>query len=276
MENHMIKSIYITIWILVTGLTFLVLPCSSISNGQQIKEIQESTYTHNTKTTTSKKNRIAIPIDVPIYKPPSRGAPKALVGGGSRGTGTGSSTLSLIAPDHAGLTVQKQPLLYWYLSELPRDSIEFTLIDNQAIQPLLEISLGTQIEPGLHHTSLADYKISLISGKQYWWFVALVPDPEHRSKDIIAGAAIEYIEPPETLTTKLTLAGKVRAPHIYAESGIWYDAISSISNLINNSPDDMTLRKQRASLMEQVGLQEVTKYEIKSGITTEREVISSE
>ncbi len=277
MNYCMLKNIHIAVWTLIAGLTFLTLPFNSISNGQQVKRIKESPDTQNTESTISKKsvpglqnNEKPIPIDMPIYKPPRRGAPKALVGGGSRGTGTGSCTLSLIAPDHVGLTVQKQPSLYWYQSELPRDRIEFTLIDNQAIQPLLEINLSAQIEPGLHNINLADHGVNLVSGKQYWWFIALVPDPDHRSKDVIAGASIEYIEPPEALTMKLSQAENARAPHIYAESGIWYDAISSISNLIKNSPDDITLRKQRASLMEQVGLQEVSEYEIKSRVTTEK------
>ncbi len=277
MKYNMIKSIHITIWTLITGLTLLILPYNSVTNGQQTKIIQESADTQNKKSTTAKKNAISIPnnrklipIDMPEYIPPNRGAPRALVGGGSRGTGTGSFTLSLIAPDHVGLTVQRQPSLYWYLSESTRDRIEFTLIDNQAIEPLLEINLGTQIEPGVHHISLTDYGMNLISGKQYYWFVALVPDSDHRSKDTIAGAVIEYIEPPKELTKNLIHTEKVKVPHVYAETGIWYDAISSISNLINNSPDNITLRKQRASLIEQVGLQKVAEYELKSRITTEK------
>ncbi len=202
-------------------------------------------------------------IDMPVYKPPKRGAPRALVGGSSRGTGTGACVLSLIAPDHVGLTVHEQPSFYWFLSGPAKDRIEFTLIDNQAIEPLLEINLGDKTEPGIHHISLADHGVSLVPGKQYWWFVALVPDLDHRSKDIIAGAAIEYIETPEGLTENLIHTEKVRVPHVYADSGIWYDAISSISDLINNDPDNMTLWKQRASLIEQVELGEVVEYTVK-------------
>ncbi len=276
MKYYMIKSIQIAILSLITGLTLMVLPYDSISNDQQVKKIQEITDTQIAKSKASKKNVLSIQkngklihIDMPIYRPPKRGAPKALVGGASRSTETGPCILSLVAPDHVGLTVQKQPSLYWYLSEPTKNRIEVTLIDNQAIEPLLEINLGDQIEPGLHNISLADHGVSLIPGKQYWWFVALVPDPGHRSKDIVSGAAIEYIEPPKTLIKKLNQAEKTKATHIYAESGIWYDAISSISSLINNSSDNITFKKQRASLMEQVGLKEMAEYELNSEITTE-------
>ncbi|MCP5002692.1 MAG: DUF928 domain-containing protein [Planctomycetes bacterium] len=211
----------------------------------------------------NRKEKTTVSIDMPIYRPPKRGAPRALVGGGSRGTGTGSCTLSLIAPDHVGLTVQKQPSFYWFMSGTTDGRIEFTLIDTGAIEPLLEINIGAQIEPGIYNISLRDHGVSLIPGKLYWWYVAQVPDPEHRSKDIVAGAVIEYVEPSEALTKVITHAGKAMSPHLYADRGIWYDAVSSISDLINNDPDNVTLRKQCASLFEQVELPDVAEYAMK-------------
>lgn len=212
------------------------------------------------------KKKTAPTIDRAVYKPPKRGAPRSLVGGGSRGTGSGLSPISVLAPDHMGLTSQEQPSLYWYLSEPNNIRIEFTLIDNQATKPILEINLGTQIKPGVHYLNLVEYGARLLPGRQYRWFVALVPDPNHRSKDIIAGVAIERIEPSEALYAKLTKVDKSEAPHIYAEAGLWYDTLSAISDLVANTPNDIKLRKQRASLIEQVGLSEVAEHVMKTGV----------
>ncbi|MDR4498986.1 MAG: DUF928 domain-containing protein [Candidatus Scalindua sp.] len=260
------KRINSTIWVLIAGL-MLLMPLSGFgAEVQRGKKVQQNSDVQNSKRKPMNQNSLvqrketAIVVDMPVYKPPKRGAPAALVGGGSRGTEAGLSPLSVIAPDHVGLTVREQPSLYWYLSKPVSSRIEFTLIDNIAIQPLLELELGTHIKPGMHRISLADYGIYLSTGKQYQWFVALVADPEHRSKDVIAGGVIEYIEPPESLTTRLAQAGKAKSPHIYAESGIWYDAFSSMSDLVSNAPEDMKRRKQRASLIEQVGLSEVSEY----------------
>jgi hypothetical protein len=41
--------------------------------------------------------------------------------------------------------------------------------------------------------------------------------------------------------------------------------IMTISELIEGNPNDMVLRKQRAALLEQVGLLEVAQYELKQG-----------
>jgi hypothetical protein len=99
-------------------------------------------------------------------------------------------------------------------------------------------------------------------GVHYKWFIALVPDPRHRSKDILAAGGIEFIEPPEKIKGELAAASISQAPHIYAEAGIWYDAFSSLSTRIEKSPDDPDLRKQRAALLEQIGLSQVARYDV--------------
>ena len=52
-----------------------------------------------------------------------------------------------------------------------------------------------------------------------------------------------------------------RKAMVYAENGIWYDAIGSVSEQIEAAPHDATLRVQRAALLEQVGLSEVADYD---------------
>ena len=47
----------------------------------------------------------------PLYKPPLRGAPGGRVGGGTRGSEREVFVLSVLAPDHTGLTLNEQPSL---------------------------------------------------------------------------------------------------------------------------------------------------------------------
>jgi len=53
------------------------------------------------------------------------------------------------------------------------------------------------------------------------------------------------------------------APFIYAEAGIWYEALSTLSLLIKKEPRNKRFRKERASLLEQVGLERVAEYEVR-------------
>jgi hypothetical protein len=204
-----------------------------------------------------------------VYKPPlGRGAPTGLVAGGSRGTntclagdfkdGNTTLTLSVLAPaDHVGLTAQEQPSLYWYLSAATSCRVEVTLTNEQAVEPLLDFSLSPPTNPGVQRVRLADHGARLTPGVQYQWAVALVPDPDHRSKDIVALGAIKRIEATEALHTKLAQANKGDVAAIYAEAGLWYDAVAAVSDLIATAPQDSVLRTQRAALLEQVRLSEV-------------------
>jgi len=203
------------------------------------------------------------PVTMPVYQPPLRGAPGGRVGGGTRGIGDEVITLFALAPNHVALTTQEQPTLYWFVSNETKHPIEVTLIIEEAAQPLLEKKLPLPIQPGIHAIRLKDFNLHLLKATQYRWFVALVPDPDRRSKDILAGGIIECIEVPETVRVKLSQSDKQNIPHIYAESGIWYDTIMAISELIEANPNDMNLRKQRIALLEQVGLSQVAQYELK-------------
>ena len=198
------------------------------------------------------------PPTTPIYKPPVRGAPRGRVGGGTRGPRDSLLGLYVLAPDHTGLTIKEQPDLYWHLSELTHYPIEFTLIEESAISPVVEVQIPSPSQTGIQRIQLAAYNIRLKENSEYRWFVAIIADRNSRSKDILAGGFLEKITPSETLQKRLAQEPAEWAPFLYAEEGIWYDALSAISNLIDAAPNDATLRRQRAELLEQVGLREIS------------------
>src|SRR5437867_6045436 len=207
-----------------------------------------------------KQKKAASTTLAPVYKPPVRGAPGGRLGGGTRGRDQ-TFILSVLAPDHTGLTAQEQPVLYWYLSKPITSPMEFTLIGD-GIKPLVETTLKPPFVAGVQRLRLADFGVHLNPGKQYRWFVALVVDPQRRSKDILAGGTIERSELSEGMTAKLPRADKEKAARIYAEEGFWYDAVAAITELIEKAPKDVSLREQRASLLQQVGLAEVSEYDL--------------
>jgi len=88
----------------------------------------------------------------------------------------------------------------------------------------------------------------------YQWYVAVVPDNARRSKDILAGGSIERVSSPADLTAKLSGASKAQVPSLYAQAGLWYDALAAIGDLIDQAPQDRSLQEQRSALLRQVGL----------------------
>jgi hypothetical protein len=245
-------------WIILGGLTFLI-PWASVAWDDHSGKPRRQPLALPSE-------RLAAAAEMPEYIPPVRSAPGGRVGGSTRGSGA-PPTLSALVPDHTGLTIQEQPTLYWYLSKSTSYPIEFTIIDDRAIQPLLERRLSGPLQPGVQRLRLAEYGMRLSVGVPYRWSVALVVDPGNRSRDVIAGGAIERIAPPAELHAKLARAGKTRAPYIYAETGLWYDALTAISDLIDAAPNDRLLRQERASLLEQIGLPQIADLDMRPSRT---------
>jgi hypothetical protein len=192
---------------------------------------------------------------VPVYRPPPRGSPAVRVGGATRGAGDPLPALHVLAPDHIAMTVQPQPVFQWYLSKPAQVRFEFALVSENSIDPLLERDFGTVHSRGIQQFNLADTDIVLQPGIPYQWSVALIPDEEARSGDVVASGMIERIALSEELAARLAGNTSDYAQAIaYAEAGIWYDALAILSKLIRENPADATLRTQRAALLEQVGL----------------------
>jgi hypothetical protein len=194
-------------------------------------------------------------VEAPVYKPPLRGAPGGRVGGGTRGTGAEQAfVLSVLAPNHTGLTVSEQPALFWFISKPSSYPVELTFVDPQKTEPLIEQRLDPPVAAGIHKVRLSDHGIRLAPGVPYQWYVAVVPDTARRSKDILAGGTIERIASPADLAAKLSSAPKTQVPSLYAQAGLWYDALGALGDLIDQAPQDGSLRDQRSALLRQVGL----------------------
>ena len=198
------------------------------------------------------------------YKPPvGRSMPVNREGAGTRGKEDTEQYLAVLVPNHVALTTRNQPSLFWYISVPTSAHVEITINDEASFEPVLETTISKPDKKGIQRLDLSSYNLSLSHGVEYQWFMTIVPDPERRSKDISATGMIKYIGPSKALTEKLAKANGKEVPIIYAEEGLWYDTLSSMSDLIDANPASKSLRDERISLLEQVGLSKVADYESK-------------
>jgi hypothetical protein len=265
------KSIDVAPWFLVAGLTLLMSLTVVASENQETKGETRSVGQQKEELPLqkmeAKNDKQVTPRVMPRYKPPRLGAPAGRVAGGTRGFGDRLPFVCVLAPDHTGLTVREQPTLYWFLSEPTDYPVEFTLIESWGIQPLVETALRLSAQRGVQAIRLADHGVRLQPGVEYKWFVALVPDRHHRSRDIITAGEIALVEPSDALRKRLAGADKMQAVLIYAEEGIWYDALTSLSELIEATPKDRILREQRAFLLRQIGLPQVAQFDVEQTVS---------
>ena len=194
-----------------------------------------------------------------------RGSPAGRVGGGSRGIGGGSlPVLAALVPDHVARTLSEQPSLFWYIDVAPKPGtrLVFSLLDEDSIEPIREVTLELT-EPGVQRIPLAAQDVRLGPGIEYEWSVALVLDPEQRSSDIIASGWISRLsEAPAGFASRIQAAEARERVTVYAEAGLWYDALAAISDLIDQNPGDASLRAIRAALLRQVGFQDVARAQM--------------
>ena len=199
------------------------------------------------------------PALMPLYRPPKVGKPARSVGGGSRGPGDGFPALYALVPSHVGQTASSQPSLFWYVDNVPAAGarMEFTLLDEDGLKPLVEASLEVPQRAGIQRIRLSDYDVQLNPGTEYEWSVALIRDPKQRSKDVVATGWIDCVAPSSELNARLASEGSSRSVYVFADEGLWYDALTALGDQMEANSGDASLTEIRASLLTQVALEAV-------------------
>ena len=186
-------------------------------------------------------------------KLPVAGAPKTRIGGGVRGNDVellAMPKLDVLTPEQTGYTTQASPSLYYYVSEDTQLEFEFTLNRNE--QTLFETRVTTYLEKGINQVSLKELGLKLDEGVEYEWNVAVIPDPTQGSLDVTSTGTIKRVKAEK----------KMANYEEYAENGIWYDMLEDLNGKIDGKPADNKLRKERVDLLKQVGLTEVSQFEM--------------
>ena len=186
--------------------------------------------------------------------------PIATVGGGVRGSESDAIVFTVLAPEQVGLTTQAQPTLCWYQSA-SAESMAFELTLNLDDETILEQTLSQASNSGIQKLDLAASDITFKPEVYYEWIIALIPDPNDRAQDIISSTLIQRVPVTDTLGKALQAADDQQYASVYANEGIWYDALASLETAIEATPDNEKLQLDRIALFEQAGLKKVVECE---------------
>lgn len=161
--------------------------------------------------------------------------------------------LSVLSPNHIGLTMFEQPALFWYIAQPTSQSVDVLITDEGNTQMLLDIRMLPPIQPGIHKVELKDYGIRLQPNTTYQWKIILqgrLPGESHTTSGWIM-----RVSPPANVANLTHLPSINATPaEPLLEAGLWYDAIWALSERLHTDPTDMLSLTQRANLFEQVGL----------------------
>jgi hypothetical protein len=263
MKRRILATILVPI-----GLALLASPASAEDEEEPRQEVSAPAVSDDSNA--EKRGRPAVKSvsdssGLPVYTPPKpvRGSyPRHLTGLGARGPGSPRPEFRVfaLAPNHLGVTIREQPTLYWYLEQDSDIPVDFTLIDDKAADPLLEIAYPPPLRAGFHAVDLAEHRFRLQTGVTYEWTAALVTD-ERQIHPTISVGFLERRKPDPDLDRELDAAGAGGAALVYASGGLWYEAFDDVTRRIAASPGDPGLRLQRAALLYQVGLNPVADRE---------------
>jgi hypothetical protein len=176
--------------------------------------------------------------------PPERrsdgGTTRRSDGGTTRGCSGGDMPLTVLASrNYVGRTISRHPTFAWFV---PPDSVskpmEFTIYEWVSGGKAKEVrNMSFQSSPGIMKLSpFSENELGLQPRKEYLWQVVIHCDPDNSSGDLVGEASIEIVEMPPPVQSELNKAvNSVEKANIYAEAGLWYDALSEALKLAQAS-----------------------------------------
>jgi hypothetical protein len=151
-----------------------------------------------------------------------------------------STTLTALAPySHVGKSTATNPTLTWYVSDRESYPLEFWLYE---FEPSRYDGKGKAVyqaklasSAGIMTHSLPTEQVNLTPGKDYIWQVAIICNPNSPSQSLVVNNQIKVVEIAPTVTTQLnTTSDVVTRANIYAQAGLWYDALAEVATQPND------------------------------------------
>ncbi|NEP01008.1 MAG: DUF928 domain-containing protein [Symploca sp. SIO2E9] len=189
---------------------------------------------------------------------PSKGAPGDRRDAGTRNPFCSSEeVIALVPATNLGLTVAERPKFWFYVpySENRELEAEFSLTDKNNNEVYKQTFSLTDI-PGIVSISLPETVSPLEVEQLYSWRFSVICNPNHE-KNVLVSGGVERV--PMNFTLKSQLEGKNSRESIavYAENGLWFDALTTLAELRRADFQDKALNDDWVELLQQVNLTEI-------------------
>lgn len=192
------------------------------------------------------------------FRPPSRGTAPPSAGGATRGESClkGSQQLtSLVPQSRLGLTYSSNPTFYWYVPQSPATTAKFLLLNNDDSDVVYETTLALPKQSGIVSFTLPSSAPPLAVGKQYHWYLVVGCSQIDQSANPSVEGWVERVAPEATLKTQLDKATPAEQVQIYANNGIWHEAVTTLVGLRQTNPTDRSAIAGWQALLTSVNLE---------------------
>ncbi|MEM8544871.1 MAG: DUF928 domain-containing protein [Cyanobacteria bacterium P01_H01_bin.119] len=211
---------------------------------------------------------LPVPQAIAQFEPTNPGRPGNRDGGGVRGClfGVPPRLVALMPESNLGYTTRAYPDFYAYVPTNIAPLMSFSLYETDEAgedrQLVYQVVLPAQQTPGIVRFSLPDdLGIEPLSHEQsYQWSVALICDPDNFESSISTLTWVQRVEPDADLADKIAAADPVDQAQLYAQNGIWFDALDQHLVALDAHPDDDTVQQQWQDFLTSVDLGAIADY----------------
>ena len=183
-----------------------------------------------------------------------------LSGGAARGNcnadGTEKIDVVALMPDtNIGLTVAEKPTVFFRVSKTSVQEAKFNLLNEKGDTIIYDKTIPLTSTGDVMSFTLPADAPALEVGKEYQWELVVNCDPDDQGGNPRVRTAIKRVQPSSTLMSKLAQAKPSDRPSLYADEGIWIDALSTLAKLRVANPNDSELKEEWTTLLTSAGLQ---------------------
>ncbi|MBD2075398.1 DUF928 domain-containing protein [Phormidium sp. FACHB-592] len=197
--------------------------------------------------------------------PPQQGSPSGRQrGGASRGPCRQFEALTALVPTHKGFvwgqTVSDRPTFWFYLPNAltEKTPIEFVVQDAADNYIYNTRITAPDTKPGLIRLPIPATAKALEVGKAYTWTLSVYCDPAKPSSSVFVSGMVQRVASDATLHNRLKAATPLEQVRLYAEKGIWYNAVDTLAELYRMKPSDHQLTSTWITLLKQAKLGNLT------------------
>ncbi len=209
------------------------------------------------------------------FKPPNRGAPSSTAGGATRGSCSvrAKQLISLMpkevagAKEKLGLTISDHPTFFWHAPQATGQTANFLLLGSRDTEVVYEATFKLPKTPGVIAFKLPANAPALAPGKQYHWFLSLPCKASEPDNEVSVSGWVERTQPTVVLTKALAKAQPRSQAILYAEAGIWHEAIATLAQLRQAAPKDAQIEASWQTLLTSVGLKTVASEPMVGNVT---------
>src|SRR6476469_1994376 len=199
------------------------------------------------------------PSPITLPNPPPQGISNRRATAGTRGECQSDKPLTaLVQETPFSLTTAEYPTLFVYIPQTDAKSAEFVLADEKN-RDIYKTKFNIASKVGVFSLSIPATPISptLEVGNNYQWGFSLICDAEDRGRDLDINGSIQRVNLNPDLVTNLEKASMRDRVNIYLKEGIWHDALITLASLRREKPNDSSLAKEWANMLQQVDLKDI-------------------